>query len=81
MKPRPSFSLSITLAAAVAVLAAPGSGAGEERRPHPLTLEEALSRALARNYAQYGIFVLHGQADDNVPVSQARTMLGVPSLS
>lgn len=30
--------------------------------------------ALSRNYLQYGIYVLHGDADDNVPVTQARTM-------
>jgi pimeloyl-ACP methyl ester carboxylesterase len=30
--------------------------------------------ALARNYSQYGVYVLHGDADDNVPVAQARTM-------
>jgi dienelactone hydrolase len=30
--------------------------------------------ALAHNYANYGVYVLHGEADDNVPVGQARTM-------
>ncbi len=30
--------------------------------------------ALARNYTQHGVYVLHGDADDNVPVVQARTM-------
>ena len=30
--------------------------------------------ALARNYLQHGVYVLHGDADDNVPVSEARTM-------
>src|SRR4029434_6955599 len=30
--------------------------------------------ALARNYAQHGVYVLHGDADDNVPVGQARTV-------
>ena len=29
---------------------------------------------LASNYLQHGIYVLHGDADDNVPVSEARTM-------
>lgn len=29
---------------------------------------------LKRNFKQYGIYVLHGDADDNVPVSQARFM-------
>jgi pimeloyl-ACP methyl ester carboxylesterase len=33
--------------------------------------------ALARNTAAGGIYVLHGEADDNVPVGQARTMRGV----
>jgi hypothetical protein len=35
------------------------------------------TRALARNAAAYGVYVLHGEADDNVPVGQARTMRGV----
>ena len=30
--------------------------------------------ALSRNYLQYGVYVLHGDADDNVPVEQARQM-------
>lgn len=29
---------------------------------------------LSRNYLQYGIYILHGDEDDNVPVSQARYM-------
>jgi dienelactone hydrolase len=29
---------------------------------------------LATNYLQHGIYILHGDADDNVPVTQARTM-------
>ncbi|MHC5024122.1 MAG: carboxylesterase family protein [Planctomycetota bacterium] len=30
--------------------------------------------ALARNYLHHGIYILHGDADDNVPVEQARMM-------
>jgi dienelactone hydrolase len=30
--------------------------------------------ALSRNLAELGVYVLHGDADDNVPVSQARSM-------
>lgn len=30
--------------------------------------------ALATNYTHHGIYILHGDADDNVPVSEARTM-------
>jgi dienelactone hydrolase len=30
--------------------------------------------ALARNFLHYGVYVLHGDQDDNVPVDQARTM-------
>ena len=30
--------------------------------------------SLAKNYGTHGVFVLHGDADDNVPVAQARTM-------
>ena len=45
-------------------------------------VQEMLQRAsapsdttsLMRNYAQLGVYILHGAADDNVPVAQARTM-------
>jgi dienelactone hydrolase len=30
--------------------------------------------ALARNFLHYGVYVLHGEQDDNVPVAQARAM-------
>jgi dienelactone hydrolase len=30
--------------------------------------------ALAKNYSRHGVYVLHGDQDDNVPVGQARTM-------
>jgi dienelactone hydrolase len=30
--------------------------------------------ALARNFLHYGVYVLHGDQDDNVPVAQARSM-------
>ena len=30
--------------------------------------------ALSSNYLHHGIYILHGDADDNVPVSEARTM-------
>ena len=53
------------------------------QRPEPKSpIEELLLRAatpidtlaLKRNYLHFGIYVLHGDADDNVPVEQARTM-------
>jgi predicted esterase len=58
------------------------SYAGGRRVESPTGVEELLQRAgnasdtlgLMRNYAQHGIYVLHGDADDNVPVNQARTM-------
>ncbi len=31
---------------------------------------------LKKNYAKQGVYILHGDADDNVPVQQARTMRG-----
>lgn len=45
-------------------------------------VQEMLMRATApgdtltlmRNYSQQGVYILHGGADDNVPVAQARTM-------
>jgi dienelactone hydrolase len=48
----------------------------------PSPVEKMLLRAnnpsettfLARNFLQYGIYVLHGDQDDNVPVAQARFM-------
>ncbi|HEY1861511.1 MAG TPA: prolyl oligopeptidase family serine peptidase, partial [Gemmataceae bacterium] len=58
------------------------SYAGGHRPDKPTEMEAMLLRAvaasdtltLARNYAQYGVYVLHGDADDNVPVAQAREM-------
>lgn len=49
---------------------------------NPNPVEKLLARAMSPsntlelkyNYAQQGIYVLHGDADDNVPVAQARTM-------
>jgi dienelactone hydrolase len=48
----------------------------------PSPVEEMLLRAaspgetveLARNFLHYGIYILHGERDDNVPVAQARFM-------
>ena len=48
----------------------------------PTPVETMLARAntpsetmgLARNFLHYGIYVLHGDMDDNVPVTQARDM-------
>jgi dienelactone hydrolase len=48
----------------------------------PSPVEQTLLRAnnpsetpaLARNFLHYGVFVLHGDQDDNVPVAQARHM-------
>jgi pimeloyl-ACP methyl ester carboxylesterase len=56
--------------------------AGGRRPDKPDAMQSLLQRAaaasdtptLARNYANYGVYVLHGDADDNVPVGQARTM-------
>ncbi len=35
------------------------------------------TRELARNYLHHGVYILHGDKDDNVPVEQARTMRAV----
>ncbi|MCE9559510.1 MAG: S9 family peptidase [Armatimonadetes bacterium] len=56
--------------------------AGGAKYPNPSPVEQMLLRAMSpsdtlalkQNFAQQGIFVLHGDADDNVPVSEARTM-------
>ena len=56
---------------------------GGGRRPSPSNeIQRLIHRAstpvdtfvLATNYLQHGIYILHGDADDNVPVAQARTM-------
>jgi dienelactone hydrolase len=56
---------------------------GGGRRPEKPTPAEAMlyraaspsdTLALRRNYLHYGVYVLHGDADDNVPVSEARAM-------
>jgi poly(3-hydroxybutyrate) depolymerase len=56
--------------------------AGGANFPEPTPLEALIRRsmspsdtlALKSNFNHYGIYVLHGDADDNVPVAQARTM-------
>jgi poly(3-hydroxybutyrate) depolymerase len=58
------------------------SYAGAPRYTNPTPIEQILLRsaagsdtlALSTNYLQHGIYVLHGDADDNVPVSEARNM-------
>ena len=58
------------------------SYAGLRRSEHSDAVQEMLLRsslpsdtlALARNYSHLGIYVLHGDKDDNVPVTQARIM-------
>ncbi len=56
--------------------------AGGSRPTNPNPVEEMLLRAsspsdtmgLLPNYAQYGVYILHGGSDDNVPVGQAQEM-------
>jgi poly(3-hydroxybutyrate) depolymerase len=58
------------------------SYAGARRPDNPDRMAEMLLRAaspsdtlaLLRNYSMEGVYVLHGDKDDNVPVAQARTM-------
>lgn len=58
------------------------SYAGMKKDPNARTERELVLRAsgpsdtlaLVRNLTPVGVYVLHGDADDNVPVSQARTM-------
>jgi pimeloyl-ACP methyl ester carboxylesterase len=56
------------------------AGAAEYEDPTPIEqiLERAVSPSrtltLSRNYLHYGVYVLHGERDDNVPVSLARQM-------
>jgi pimeloyl-ACP methyl ester carboxylesterase len=55
---------------------------GSAQYENPTPVEQMLVRAksasdtlaLSRNYLQQGVYILHGDRDDNVPVSQARTM-------
>lgn len=55
---------------------------GKERDRDATPIEELFSRAsnssdtlgLSRNYLHHGIYILHGEKDDNVPVTQSRFM-------
>jgi pimeloyl-ACP methyl ester carboxylesterase len=55
-----------------------GAAAYEDADPIDAVLRRAASAsdtlALSRNYLHQGVYVLHGDRDDNVPVDQARTM-------
>jgi len=58
------------------------SYAGARRAESPSPVDQLMARAVApsdtlalvRNLAPIGVYILHGEADDNVPVSQARQM-------
>ena len=58
------------------------SYADARREKNPNDVQALLQRAthsgdtllLSSNYLHHGIYILHGDADDNVPVEQARTM-------
>lgn len=58
------------------------SYAGSSREVSPSPLRALLQRAsnpsdtlsLIQNYAHHGVYILHGGADDNVPVTEAREM-------
>src|SRR5258708_23416123 len=58
------------------------SYAGGKRFENPTPVQELLNRAanpsntlaLSRNYLNQGVYILHGDADDNVPPSEARDM-------
>lgn len=60
------------------------SYAGGRRLTNASPVEELLQRAMAisdtllleTNYLQEGVYILHGADDDNVPVTEARTMAG-----
>ena len=60
------------------------SGAAEfdQDSPVSLMLQRAVrasdTLALARNYLHQGVYILHGEKDDNVPVTQARQMRDLP---
>jgi predicted esterase len=58
------------------------SYAGARRPDKPNALQDLLERCaspsdtlgLSRNYAHHGVYILHGEKDDNVPAAQARIM-------
>jgi hypothetical protein len=58
------------------------SYAGARKADNPDAVRELLQRcsspsdtlSLSANYKQHGVYILHGDADDNVPVSEARRM-------
>jgi poly(3-hydroxybutyrate) depolymerase len=55
---------------------------GSKRGPEPDAVERMLLRGMANsdtlglstNFLHYGVYILHGEADDNVPVKEARAM-------
>lgn len=55
-----------------------GAAEFEDATPIEVLLRRAMNPsdtlALARNYRHHGIYILHGDQDDNVPVEQARQM-------
>jgi dienelactone hydrolase len=59
-----------------------GGGRAGGGSAEPTPVEAMLSRAadpsdtfsLSKNYVAYGVYILHGEADDNVPISQAERM-------
>lgn len=55
-----------------------GTGAAENPEPTVEMVQRAAASsdtlAYARNYESQGVYILHGDADDNVPVKQARDM-------
>ena len=59
------------------------SYAGTQKSKSPSSMDSMILRAtnasdtmaLSHNYSQQSIYALHGDADDNVPVTEARTMI------
>ncbi len=83
-----TWHLGVTLPDRFAAIA-PSAGwismfsyAGARRAESPTPVEQILARAvspsdtvaLAKNLGRLGVYILHGDADDNVPVGQARRM-------
>jgi dienelactone hydrolase len=55
-----------------------GAAEFDQESPVARILQRAVrasdTMALARNYRHHGVYILHGELDDNVPVTQARRM-------
>jgi poly(3-hydroxybutyrate) depolymerase len=72
------FAAIAPSAAWISMFSYAGARRAQDHSPRQTLLQRATSPsdtlALEKNYAGLGVYILHGDADDNVPVGQAREM-------